>query len=136
MLHEWCQQRIHRLISLDRLVTKADAVCRVPHQPDKIASTHERELILQTLNEHSPTLREPLLLESLYGFSSQEVAGILAISWAAARQRLARAKEQLRRHYHRLDGDNYTPASRRAVHAPPSNTELSRKELQGSWLAN
>ena len=74
MLHEWYQQRIHRLISLDRLVTKADAVCRAPHQPDKIASIHERELILQALNEHSPTLREPLLLESLYGFSSQAAA--------------------------------------------------------------
>ena len=49
----------------------------------------------------SPKLREALLLHSLWGFPGGEVARILGVSPAAARQRICRAKEEFDRHYRR-----------------------------------
>lgn len=107
LLHEWRHQRSRRAVSLDLMLAGAGNAHRALHQPDKTASIHERDQIQHALNALSPTLREPLLLQSLGGFSSQEVAETLDISWAAARQRIARAKAQFRQQYRSSDRENH-----------------------------
>ena len=99
LLHERRKQRIRQWLSLDWLIEQAGDAHGALHQPDAIPHLHERTLIRQTLEQLSPTLRVPLLLYSVGGFSSQEVAAMLAIAPAAVRQRVARAKAQFRQHY-------------------------------------
>jgi len=105
LLHEWRRQRIRRTSSLDWLIEQCGDANRALHQADKTQSTHERHLIQQTLDALSPTLREPLLLNSLGGFTSQEIAHMLGIGSAAVRQRIARAKEQFRHQYYNAHQD-------------------------------
>jgi RNA polymerase sigma factor (sigma-70 family) len=109
LLHEQRRRRVRRLLSLDWLVSRGgphpQALCR----PDMTMHTDERDLVQNILASLSPALREALVLHSLIGFPSQEVAQILGISPAAALQRIARAKEQFRLHYNALNGvDNDT----------------------------
>ncbi len=110
LLQEWRRQRSRGALSLDELLAGSAGPPQALRQPDKSEHADEQDLILRTLGTLSPTLRNPLVLQGLYGFSSQEVAQILDISWDAARQRLARAKAQFREQYQRSDGSWQTPA--------------------------
>ena len=103
LLHAWRQQRIRQMASLDRLLEEGGTAQRALQQADSTAQVHERELIGTVLNSLTPALREPLLLFCLHGFSSAAVAATLGISPEAARQRIARAREQFRHHYRLLD---------------------------------
>ena len=107
LLHEWRRQRVRRLVSLDWLISEGGEAQRALQQADKTTVAHERDLIQEVLNALTPTLREPLLLYCLGGFSGQEVADILSISPAAARQRIARAKDQFRQRYRSLNADTH-----------------------------
>jgi RNA polymerase sigma-70 factor (ECF subfamily) len=95
------RKRLRRFVSLDWF---ADPAAAVPafQRPDGSESLHERDLLAQALASLSPSLREPLLLHSLDGFTAPEVAGILGISLAAAERRISRAKEQFRQRYRAL----------------------------------
>ncbi len=110
LLHELRRQRIRRMLSLDWLIGEGGEAWRPLHQSDETGSSHERDLIQEVLNTLTPTLRVPLLLYCLDGFSGQEVAEILGISPAAARQRIARAKDQFRQQYQAFNADTQAAA--------------------------
>ena len=97
-------QRLRRLASLEWLLARDETDSPALHQLDHFASSHERDLIQRALDALNPALREALLLSSVQGFNGQEVAQILGITPAAARQRIGRAKEQFRQHYRALEG--------------------------------
>lgn len=67
----------------------------------ELASRNAVETALTAMPEQ---YRAPLLLYSVYGFSTQEIADMLAISVDAVKQRLHRAREHFRRAY-RADDD-------------------------------
>ena len=98
------RQRLRRLVSLDWLLARDDEAPTALHEPDRFASSHERDLIQRALDDLSPALREALLLSSVQGFKGQEVAQILGIAPAAAHRRIGRAKEQFRQRYRALEG--------------------------------
>ncbi len=96
------RRRLHRLVSLDWLLAqpqRAEALGLIPDWSDELAACRDRELLERLFDELSPALREALLLAGAHGFTSREVALILGISPAAARQRVARAKERVRLGY-------------------------------------
>jgi RNA polymerase sigma-70 factor (ECF subfamily) len=105
LLHAWRRQGTRRIVSLDTYVDQAGEAQRALHQPDRTISVNERDCIRQTLAMLTPTLREPLLLHSGYGYTSEEIANILGIAPTAVRQRLARAKEQFRQVYNAAQHD-------------------------------
>ena len=59
----------------------------------------ERDMVQRTLERLPATLRSCLLLSVVGGLSTREVARLLDVSEAAARQRLARARRLFRRLY-------------------------------------
>jgi RNA polymerase sigma-70 factor (ECF subfamily) len=73
-------------------------------QTDECIRCVERDAIYGVLKDMSPTLKEALLLSTVWGLPSREVAQTLGISPEAARQRIGRAKEQFRHLYQVLDG--------------------------------
>lgn len=96
-----------RLISLDWLPRWAEERLAA-RQPGGMAALDERDAIQRVLDTLSAPLREALILHSLWGFTSGEVAAILGIAPATARQRIARAKGQFRERYgplHERAGD-------------------------------
>jgi RNA polymerase sigma-70 factor, ECF subfamily len=99
LLHAWRQQRSRHAQSLDRMLElQGDSVTGL-HQSDSVDQTHERELIARSLQVLSPTLREALVLQSVYGLTGEEIARLLGVQPAAVRQRVARAKHQFRQQY-------------------------------------
>lgn len=96
--------RRRRVLSLDQLSPEATQDAPALRQPDVSVASHERDVIQCVLDELGPALREALLLHSLWGFSSEEIAGLLDISLAASRKRVGRAKEQFSRRYEALSG--------------------------------
>lgn len=101
------RRRLRHVVSLDRLLARTEPVRPALCRSDASAACHERDSIQQVLAELSPPLREALLLHSVGGFTSQEVARILGIAPAAARQRIGRAKEQFRPRYRALNGADH-----------------------------
>ncbi len=61
------------------------------HEP---AATYEME---RTVEQLSPSLREPLLLQVLGGFSCEEIAGMLGTTEGAIMTRLTRARQAMRK---------------------------------------
>jgi RNA polymerase sigma-70 factor (ECF subfamily) len=104
LLHVW-RRRLDRILSLDWLLAAGHADQEKFCNMGQVDRCIECDVIQRVLNTLSPALREALLLSTLWGFPSQEVAQILAISPAAARQRIARAKEAFYRAYRLESGD-------------------------------
>ncbi len=105
LLHELRRQRIRRGVSLEWLVDQAGETHSALHSRDKTARTNERSAIRHTLDQLSSTVREPLLLHAIYGYTSEEIAEMLGVAPAAVRQRLARAKAKFRRLYDAAHSD-------------------------------
>jgi RNA polymerase sigma-70 factor (ECF subfamily) len=59
----------------------------------------ESQAVQQALSQLAPQYREPLILYSMQGFSTTEVAEILGISQSAVKVRLFRAREMFRLAY-------------------------------------
>jgi predicted RNA polymerase sigma factor len=59
----------------------------------------ERDLVQRCLGRLPETLRVPLLLSIVAGFSSREIAGMLTLREATVRQRLARSRKLFERFY-------------------------------------
>ena len=109
LLAERRKSHLRRLVSLDGMLERAREAIPALRRADRTAESDERDLIQRVLEGLSPALREALLLHSLWGFRSEEVAQSLGIAPAAARQRIARAKEQFRLCYKAMDGDDVDP---------------------------
>jgi RNA polymerase sigma-70 factor, ECF subfamily len=59
----------------------------------------ESQAVQQALASLAPNYREPLILYSMQGFSTAEIAEILALSQSAVKVRLFRAREMFREAY-------------------------------------
>lgn len=99
LLHAWRARTLRRLVSLDRLLGTGGTGPPTLRQADASAACHEREALARALDGLSPALREALLLHRLWGLTTDEVAGALGISPAAAGHRIGRAQEHFRRRY-------------------------------------
>lgn len=98
------RRRLRRFLSLERLLAGPGPPPPALRRPDCQAAVAERDLVQRVLDELSPALREALLLSSLAGFRTAEVARLLGIAPAAARQRIARAKAQFDARHRALSG--------------------------------
>jgi RNA polymerase sigma-70 factor (ECF subfamily) len=109
LLHEWRRSRLQPHLAIDTPAMIEDLMI-LAH--DEATRCDEREYIRHVLNQLNPALREALML-TIYGFLSQEVASLLRISPAAARQRIKRAKDEFRCCYTSLAYEQgaRTPAS-------------------------
>jgi RNA polymerase sigma-70 factor (ECF subfamily) len=105
LLSEWQRQHIRRSLSLEQMWSHGRMEHLTLWTADAACQCCERECIQQVFAMLSPSLREALVLEGLGGFSGQEVAQILGISHAAARQRIGRAKASFRQYYCALEQD-------------------------------
>lgn len=65
----------------------------------------ERDLVTQALQRLSPETATILLLKDAEGFSAQEIASMVGLTYEAVKKRLARAREQFRIEYLRLGGE-------------------------------
>lgn len=92
LLHEWRRARLQPHLPLGA-PSMLDSLTLAA--ADEATRCDEREYIRQVLNQLNPGLRDALML-TIYGFLSQEVASLLQISPAAARQRIKRAKDEFR----------------------------------------
>ena len=78
----------------------------------------ERDTVQRCIEQLPETLRTPLLLSVVAGFSTSELAGMLALNEATARQRLSRARKAFQRLYayacseHIAIGEVARPATR------------------------
>jgi len=107
--HRWRsvarRRRLRRFVSLDRLAAREQVAHPALRAADPTSEVAARELVQRALAGLRPAEREALLLWRVWGFDCREVAALLAITPAAARQRLARAKARFRAHYRALAGE-------------------------------
>jgi RNA polymerase sigma factor (sigma-70 family) len=111
---------------VDRVQAQASSVqpagygARLPVDPAEIIP--EREAVRRALAGVPETLRLPLLLSIVGGFSISEIAGILQLQEAAVRQRLSRARKAF--------GQRYAQESGEVVHVEPTEHMNSSKKRQ------
>jgi len=82
----------------------------------------ERDTVQRCMDQLPETLRTPLLLSVVAGFSQHELAGILALSEAAVRQRLSRARKAFQRLYAQECGEHIHTGER----VSRTRSEISR----------
>jgi len=76
---------------------------QVPLTAEKLAGTiSEKQLIGTVLDSMSSTLRIPLLLCDMDGFSYEEIAQLLGIGLSATKMRIKRARDDFRERYQKL----------------------------------
>lgn len=92
------RERLRRTVSLDRLQFRRPFHGANPSQPQP-QDFDLRELIQEALGELSTAERDAVLLHSLVGFTTEEVAAILGITAAAAGRRISRGKAHFRHVY-------------------------------------
>ncbi|HEV2238803.1 MAG TPA: RNA polymerase sigma factor [Ktedonobacterales bacterium] len=66
---------------------------------DDTRSIADQQVLHDTLRSLPPRARSALILREVYGLSLEEVARVLAVSPAAAKKLLSRAREQFRQRY-------------------------------------
>jgi len=90
--HARRRRRLRQIVSLDWLLENRRHTTLATD--DDTRSYAEQDAVQRSLSQLSPNLREALVLVSL-GYSLKEVAEILGITHAAARQRVSRGLRQL-----------------------------------------
>lgn len=88
----WSMLDLSRLVALEEEAFPAAAPSDAEGRADAVRAVARMERALASLPAAS---REVLLLVAVEGFEQEQAAGILGISYAALRQRLARARAQL-----------------------------------------
>jgi RNA polymerase sigma-70 factor (ECF subfamily) len=81
-----------------------EAMRREPKAERRLVATEEGVQIEAVLDSMSETLRVPLLMRDLDGFSYQEIAEHLQIGLSAVKMRIKRAREEFRERYQELTG--------------------------------
>lgn len=103
-----------RAVQQDEREAERETVHALPVQPagygmgavaDPAEIIAERDAVRRTLIQLPQTLRTCLLLSAVGGCSTAELAALLALSQAAARQRLARARKRFRALYVQESGE-------------------------------
>ena len=82
----------------------------------------ERDTVRACMEQLPETLRIPLLLSVIAGFSPSEVARMLTLNEAAVRQRLSRARKQFQRLYQEASGEHLSSGEK----ASSTVTHVSR----------
>jgi RNA polymerase sigma-70 factor (ECF subfamily) len=82
----------------------------------------ERDTVQRCMEQLPETLRLPLLLATVAGFSQRELASILALNEATVRQRLSRARKAFQRLYEQECGEHIHLGEQ----ASRSRAEISR----------
>lgn len=90
------RRRVRRAVSLDELADRPGNEAMLGALAPGIGQWDERELFERALEQLSPADREILYLRHELGHASKQIATILEIAPAAARQRLHRAEERFR----------------------------------------
>jgi RNA polymerase sigma-70 factor (ECF subfamily) len=88
----------HRLFSLDD-------VTREPSRAGEAERYEGAQRMARALATLAPEAREAIVLFELEGFTLEELAALQRDSIAAVKSRLSRARERLRRHYQKLEGE-------------------------------
>jgi RNA polymerase sigma factor (sigma-70 family) len=68
-----------------------------PDPEEQYADQERRRLLRQAIANLRPSMRRPLQLQTLYGYSAEKVASEIGLSVSAAKTRLLRAKAALRK---------------------------------------
>ena len=76
---------------------------------DPAAHVADDDLVRDVLLDLAPRPRAVLALHDVYGFTTAEIAGMLAMTHAAAKMMLSRAREQFRVRYRRHDNQEPRP---------------------------
>jgi RNA polymerase sigma-70 factor (ECF subfamily) len=90
----------------------------------------ERDTVQRCMEQLPETLRLPLLLSVVAGFSQRDLAGMLALNEATVRQRLSRARKAFQRLYAQECGEHIhsgTPATQSRSEASRSRGHLRRR---------
>ena len=107
--YRWIKAR--RWLSLDVLFERVGSDRWFSDSQSEVESVGEAEIIRHTLAGLSMASREVLYLRHVAGYTGPEIASILEISRAAAKQRLSRAERAFRHRYQAL-----TPTTDLRVH--------------------
>lgn len=86
----------------------------------------ERDTVQRCIEQLPETLRVPLLLSVVAGFSPKELAGMLELNEVTVRQRLSRARKAFQRLYMQECGEHLFPGES----LPPSRRRVSRSHGQ------
>jgi RNA polymerase sigma-70 factor (ECF subfamily) len=95
--HDWNRRRaVRRFFSFARPLEEAIEVAdQTPDPEATLASKREVRRIQAAITALSPTLKEPLILCTLEGFSQDEAAAILGTSRKSIETRIYRARQKL-----------------------------------------
>src|SRR5258708_1376280 len=107
---QYRRQKTLRFLSFADLQAEASATERQDEIPTEVYEemqlagnletiVAERDTVQRCMEQLPETLRTPLLLSVVAGFSQHELAGILNLNEAAVRQRLSRARKAFQRLY-------------------------------------
>ena len=80
----------------------ADELSVRPDAPGNLEAMDERARISFVLDQMTETLRVPLLMRDMDGFSYQEIADELGVGLSAVKMRILRARDEFREHYEAL----------------------------------
>jgi RNA polymerase sigma-70 factor (ECF subfamily) len=105
----------HSRVVAGLVVTSVDAASALDAgatSPDPAARLAEDDLVRDVLLDLAPRPRAVLVLHDAYGFTAAEIASMLAMTHAAAKMMLSRAREQFRVRYRRRDDHDGQEARR------------------------
>ena len=115
-LREESQEETDTDFVYERAAPMQPAGCGMSATWDLADIVAERDAVQRTMAQLPEALRLCLLLSVIGGFSSREIATLLALSEAATRQRLSRARKLFQRLYLQESGEAIAGGSSPAVH--------------------
>ncbi|MDH3222481.1 MAG: sigma-70 family RNA polymerase sigma factor [Gemmatimonadota bacterium] len=102
----YLNKKRHPTVDLDDPVFSGEAELSVkPEAPGNLERMDQRAVIRAVLDEMSETLRVPLIMRDMDGFSYQEIADELGIGLSAVKMRIARGRDDFRSRFAELQGE-------------------------------
>ncbi len=89
-------------VDIDALTDAEEATLSCSHSDDV-------EEMRRAIAQLEPGYREPLILQVLFGYSTEEIAEHMELSLSAVLTRLFRARQRLRRHMSGAADEEYVP---------------------------
>ena len=115
-LREESQEETDSDFVYERAAPMQPAGCGMGATRDPADIVAERDAVQRTMAQLPEALRLCLLLSVIGGFSSREIATLLALSEAATRQRLSRARKLFQRLYPQESGEAIAGGSSPSMH--------------------
>jgi len=98
----WVKKKRPSFLDVDAPMTQAELKVE-PEAEAELDAQDERERIQRVLNQLSDSLRIPLLLRDMDGFSYDDIASNLGLGLSAVKMRIKRGREEFRRLYELAD---------------------------------